>query len=171
METLHKTTPRHDDRHRSSKKDARQKRRHTPSDSSMLQPANDSTHIDTRIEAMTKTLYNRPSLIEEDGQRKRTYALDDDPSSSSELPQANEIFDKRRRHKTKEDRYDAKAKKSKAAVENKTAKKNAKKFKRGDGAKILRAAGEDLIRSFASNKVAKERLTVGELHQLTANGC
>ena len=120
---------------------------------------------------MTKTLYNRPSLIEEDGQRKRKYALDDDPSSSSELPQANEIFDKRRRHKTKEDRYDAKAKKSKAAVENKTAKKNAKKFKRGDGAKILRAAGEDLIRSFASNKVAKERLTVGELHQLTANGC
>lgn len=92
--------------------------------------------------------------------RKRKYVSDDGLSPNSELSEANEIFKMRRRHKTKEDRYDAKAKKNKAAGVGNATKKKTKKVKRGDAAKTLRAAGEDLLRDFASDKIAQQRLTV-----------
>lgn len=92
--------------------------------------------------------------------RKRKYVSDESLSRSSELPEANEIFEKRRRHRTKEDRYDAKGKKSKTGAGGNIAKKRTKKVKRGDAAKISRAAGKNLMRGFASDKVAPQRLTV-----------
>ncbi len=84
-------------------------------------------------------------------------------SSESDLPKPEEIFEKRKRHKTKEDRYEVKEKKRKTDDE-KEVKKRSKPFKRSDAAKATRAAGEDLIRSFKSDKIAQDRLTVCYKH-------
>ena len=91
---------------------------------------------------------------------KRKRSSRNSVSPAEELPQLDEVFHKRQRHKTKEDRYETKARKGKSQGEEKSAKPKSKKPKRGDAAKRSRAAGELLITSFASNKIAQDRLTV-----------
>lgn len=160
LEALHKTTPRGKSYPRETKHSSRHRRRHTSTDSSLIQPVHISTGRREQTKSALKAVDNMRPPIAQDTMRKRKYVSDDGLSPSSELPEANEMFEKRRRHKTKEDRYDAKAKKSKAAAGGNATKKKTKKVKRGEAAKILRAAGEDLIRGFASDKIAQQRLTV-----------
>lgn len=84
----------------------------------------------------------------------------DDSQSESDQPQRKETFEKRSRHKTKEDRYESKKTRKHVVEDDKPAKKKTIKVKRGDAAKASRKAGEDLINGFRSKNVAQDRLTV-----------
>ena len=84
----------------------------------------------------------------------------DDSQSESDKPQRKETFEKRSRHKTKEDRYESKKARKHVIEDDKPAKKKVIKVKRGDAAKASRKAGEDLINGFRSRNVAQDRLTV-----------
>jgi hypothetical protein len=101
--------------------------------------------------------------LKENKKRKHSdpFSSSDNSSSGSEDPRRKETFEKRKRHKTKADRYEAKNKTKDIAEEEKIIKKKPKKVKRGDAAKASRRAGEDLIRSFTSKNIAQARLTVG----------
>lgn len=139
---------------------------HASSDSSLLQP----------VYARTETRHGKLIPAPESGHgeqhrrpsgkssKKRNqleiYSSSSDNQSESDEVQHKETFEKRKRHKTKTDRYEPK-KKAKPIVEEKNVVKKVKKFKRGDAAKASRKAGEDLVRSFTSKSIAQERLTVG----------
>lgn len=132
--------------------------RHNSSNSSFLQPIGSSQ---PSLEPGKVPLDIEKKLSKaQKSNHKRKRCLSNSLSSEAELPQPDEVFHKRQRHKTKEDRYETEARKGKSEGEEKSAKPKSKKPKRGDAAKIFRAAGEQLIRSFASNKIAQNRLTV-----------
>lgn len=91
--------------------------------------------------------------------RKNEPSIATSNSSQSSLVQPKqETFERRARHKTKEDRYDTKHKSSKAEVIDKPAK--TRREKKGDRKKAARKASEDLMNNFASNKIGQDRLTV-----------
>lgn len=71
-----------------------------------------------------------------------------------------EVFEKRARHKTREDRYEPK--KEKKSFEGKDWEKRprTKRAKKGDEKRAARKAGENLINNFTSKSIRQERLTV-----------
>jgi hypothetical protein len=71
-----------------------------------------------------------------------------------------EIFEKRLRHKTREDRYKLKNKKEKPIDKDGEDRPRTKRVKRGDAAKAAKTAGKKLMNSFASKSISKDRLTV-----------
>ncbi|TVY12700.1 hypothetical protein LARI1_G009340 [Lachnellula arida] len=85
----------------------------------------------------------------------------DTASLSDHSSYPKETFEKRARHKTKEDRYESKKKRhrSENAVENKRSTTKPEK-KRGDRKKSRKKVGEDFIRNFSSKSIGQERLTV-----------
>lgn len=74
--------------------------------------------------------------------------------------QPEETFEKRKRHKTREDRYEPAKKIKKSCPDVKKKKNKHKKEKRGDRRKAAKKAGEDLIRKFSSKSIGNDRLTV-----------
>ncbi|KAI9642327.1 hypothetical protein NHQ30_009129 [Ciborinia camelliae] len=78
-------------------------------------------------------------------------------SQPSVMQQKQETFEKRPRHKTREDRYDTKKKSNKAEVVEKPIK--TRREKKGDRKKAARKASGDLMKNFASNKIGQDRLT------------
>lgn len=79
-------------------------------------------------------------------------------SRSSVVQPKRETFEKRARHKTREDRYDMKKRITKAEATEKPIKR--RREKRGDRKKAARRASEELMNNFASNKIGQDRLTV-----------
>ncbi|KAM0128781.1 hypothetical protein ACHAP3_008169 [Botrytis cinerea] len=79
-------------------------------------------------------------------------------SRSSAVQPKQEAFEKRARHKTREDRYDTKRKADKSEAVDKPIR--TRREKRGDRKKAARKASEDLMNNFASNKIGQDRLTV-----------
>ncbi|TEY40393.1 hypothetical protein BOTCAL_0433g00030 [Botryotinia calthae] len=79
-------------------------------------------------------------------------------SGSSVMQPKQETFEKRARHKTREDRYDTKGKRDKAEAVDKPLR--TRREKRGDRKKAAKKASEDLMSNFASNKIGQDRLTV-----------
>lgn len=81
-----------------------------------------------------------------------------------------EIFEKRARHKTREDRYESK-KQEKLKTKDGEKITRTKRVKRGDAARAARKAGADLISNFTSKNIGQERLTVrgALLHEILSN--
>ncbi|KAA8570296.1 hypothetical protein EYC84_002603 [Monilinia fructicola] len=78
-------------------------------------------------------------------------------SRSSVVQSKRETFEKKARHKTREDRYDMKKRITKAEATEKPIKR--RREKRGDRKKAARRASEELMNNFASNKIGQDRLT------------
>jgi len=77
-------------------------------------------------------------------------------SSSSSSRHREEKFERRKRHKTREDKYDLK----KRGTESKGGKTRTKREKKGDRNRAAKKAGEDLMHKFSSKSIGQERLTV-----------
>ncbi|CAD6445894.1 1c1bc657-780e-4206-8096-a53f0df5358b [Sclerotinia trifoliorum] len=78
-------------------------------------------------------------------------------SQYSVVQPKQETFEKKARHKTKEDRYDPKKKSNQAEVAKPI---KTRRGKRGDRKKAARKASQDLMNNFASNKIGLDRLSV-----------
>jgi hypothetical protein len=136
------------------------KRRHnSSSDSSLLEapvrPKSRPLSVEEKIDRSPET----PQQAQQHQKKRKPEPVELDIPSLSSLPSTpKETFEKRARHKTKEDRYDPKKKRSKS--EKATEKKRSKPKKKGDRKKAAKKAGEDLIRNFTSKNIGQERLTV-----------
>ncbi|EDO00024.1 predicted protein [Sclerotinia sclerotiorum 1980 UF-70] len=94
-------------------------------------------------------------------QKKPASTMTSISSQYSVVQPRQETFEKRARHKTKEDRYDTKMKSNKAEMVNKPMK--TRREKRGDRKKAARKASHDLMDNFASNKIGLDRLSVSRI--------
>lgn len=159
LQSLPKTSNHRGHRPERPKRRHARPKRHASSDSSFLQPIGSPQPSREPSRVLPGDIGKKLSKAQQSN-HKRNRSLSNSVSSEAELPQPVEVFHKRQRHKTKEDRYETKARKTKSKCEEKSAKPNSRKPKRGDATKISRAAGEQLMRSFASNKIAQDRLTV-----------
>ncbi|TGO21898.1 hypothetical protein BPAE_0194g00030 [Botrytis paeoniae] len=135
---------------------------HTSSDSSLLE-ASRMPVVDKRTEVPQKSNTANRGHVKETTrshkhQRNVSSTITSISSRSSVVQPKQEIFEKRERHKTREDRYDTKRKSNKAEAVDKPIK--TRREKRGDRTKAARKASKDLISNFASNKIGKDRLTV-----------
>jgi hypothetical protein len=82
-------------------------------------------------------------------------------TSSFASPTAKrEVFEKRARHKTREDRYEPKKKVKRRQNDEEGNRPRKKREKKGDRKKAAKKAGEDLVRKFSSKSIGQERLTV-----------
>lgn len=159
LQSLQKTSNYREHRPERSKRPNTRPKRHTSSDSSFLQPIGSPQPSRKPNNDLVEDIEKKLSEAQQ-SKYKRKRSLGKSVSSEAGLPQPDEVFDKRQRHKTKEGRYETKARKGKSKDAEKSAKPKSKKLKRGDAAKVSRAAREQLNRSFASNKIAQDRLTV-----------
>lgn len=140
----------------------REKRRDS-SDSSLIQPAYEREELrlqETVIGQVTSQDRARPYSGKAKKHKQAALSTTADSQSDSDQPKRKETFEKRSRHKTREDRYESKKARKYDSEDDKPAKKKTIKVKRGDAAKASRKAGEDLINGFKSNNVAQDRLTV-----------
>ncbi|KAG4438521.1 hypothetical protein IFR05_005995 [Cadophora sp. M221] len=71
-----------------------------------------------------------------------------------------ETFEKRARHKTREDRYEPKKKDKKSGKITGEKSSRKKREKRGDRKKAARKAGDELMQNFSSKSIAQDRLTI-----------
>jgi hypothetical protein len=82
-------------------------------------------------------------------------------STNSSVHQENfENFEKRARHKTREDRYEPKKEEKNFDRKDGEKRPRTKRAKKGDGKRAARKAGEDLMNNFTSKSIGQERLTV-----------
>jgi hypothetical protein len=142
------------------------KRRHdSSSDSSLLEVA-----IKPKLHPLGRERSEHNITEEQEApsiqpKKKRKFVSSDsgafDESSVSSTPREGN-FEKRARHKTREERYEPKEKKSRNSDrvgERKRSK--TRREKRGDRKKRAKRAGEELMYNFSSNSIGQERLTVG----------
>lgn len=80
-----------------------------------------------------------------------------------ELAPRKETFDRRKRHKTNEHRYDQ-SKRPRPDGSEESRRTNHKKVKRGESQRVVRRAGEELMRKFSSSHLADTRLTVSAIN-------
>jgi hypothetical protein len=92
---------------------------------------------------------------------KKRKISDSDSESSINSYSHHETFQKRDRHKTREDRYEPKKRKHRSGTHDEARKWKKKREKRGDKTKASKKAAEDLMTNFSSKSVSQERLTVG----------
>lgn len=71
-----------------------------------------------------------------------------------------EVFEKRARHKTREDRYEPKEANKKEGKNIEIKRSVSKREKKSDRRKAAKKAGEDLMNNFISKNIGQERLTV-----------
>ncbi|KFY30551.1 hypothetical protein V494_08118, partial [Pseudogymnoascus sp. VKM F-4513 (FW-928)] len=141
-------------------------RRRDSSDSSLVRPAYEGGELTLRRETEEggDTGEDQTGRISKKAKKHKhkqsVFSTTDDSQSEPELPQHKETFEKRSRHKTKEDRYESKKAKKYIIEDDKPAKKKTVKVKRGDAARASRKAGEDLINGFRSKHVVQDRLTM-----------
>lgn len=85
-----------------------------------------------------------------------------EPQQSSDPPSSpvNEVFHKRPRHKTREDRYESKTVKKAHHKDDEAGRKRPKKATTSGQKKAARKTGGQLMQDFKSDKISRERLTV-----------
>ena len=137
----------------------KRERHHISSDSSLLEPTKKfktQKSKDDLImggEALSKVEEPHHPSKRRKIQHQDSHLPNNQPSPS---PQRKATYEKRARHKTREDRYDPKVKKSqKISKESKRKEKLKSKAKRQ-----VKKSGEEIMRQFASKSVAQDRLTV-----------
>ncbi|TGO53581.1 hypothetical protein BOTNAR_0292g00170 [Botryotinia narcissicola] len=131
------------------------------SDSSLLE-ASRMPVVDKRTEIPPKSNpANRGNVKEKDRfhkhQRNVSSTITSISSRYSVVQLKQETFEKRERHKTREDLYDTKRKSNKVEAVDKPIR--IRREKRGARSKAARKASKDLMSNFASNKIGKNRLT------------
>lgn len=89
-----------------------------------------------------------------------------DEGRPSDVLRTVENYEKRKRYKTRADRYEAKTGQASESRRSDDRKKRSEKTKRSQAKKSSRRTGEDLARNFASSKVANERLTVSYMNMI-----
>ena len=104
--------------------------------------------------------------------KKRKAASSSSLDSSATSHARHRSFEKRCRHKTRDDRYELKKEKHKSAKHDGQRQPRRNREKKGDKKRASRKAGEDLMHKFSSEKVSEDRLTVSNswsivLHKLT----
>jgi hypothetical protein len=136
------------------------KRRHnSSSDSSLLEAPVRPKSRSLLVKEVNNKSPETPQQGQKHHKKRKAEPAELDISSLSSLPSTpKETFDKRPRHKTKEDRYEPKKKHAKS--EKTAEKKRSKLEKKGDRKNAAKKAGEDLIRNFTSKNIGQERLTV-----------
>lgn len=143
----------------------REKRRDS-SDSSLIQPAYEREELPQREKTIGQVARDDQTRYTSKKAKKHSQpasSTTDDSQSELDQPQRQETFEKRSRHKTKEDRYESKKARKHVVEDGKPAKKKTIKVKRGDAAKASKKAGEDLINGFRPKNVSQDRLTVCSL--------
>lgn len=94
---------------------------------------------------------------------KRRKAEPSNSVTSANSSAHHETFEKRARHKTREDRYEPKKGGRKFDKDDREKRPRKKREKKGDKKKTAKKAGEDLVNNFSSKSIAQERLTVSTL--------
>lgn len=142
---------------------SRKKRKHhTSSDSSLLEaPVGVRPQPLRESEFMTENPARKPYSDHHRMKRKREASVSGTSISSASSKPKQEIFERRPRRKTREDRYKPKKKAQKGSKDDEESRPRKKKEKKGDRTKAAKKAGEDLIRNFSSKRISQERLTVG----------
>lgn len=141
-------------------------KRRDSSDSSLIQPAYEREELpqrETTIGQVVREDQTRHFSKKSKKHRQPASSTTDDSQCEPDQPQPKETFEKRSRHKTKEDRYESKKARKHDVEDDKPAKKKSIKVKRGDAAKASKKAGEDLINGFRPKNVSQDRLTVRSL--------
>lgn len=106
----------------------------------------------TEIQAISKSHRVRQNI-------KPQVLLKDGSVSLSTTPPA-EVFEKRRRHKTREDRYEPRKVPKESKIQVIKDRKRDKGGKMKTRSKVIRNVGEDLMHQFSSKSVGHDRLTV-----------
>jgi hypothetical protein len=142
---------------------SRKKRKHhTSSDSSLLEaPVRGPPQPVRGSDFKTENLAREPYPDHHRKKRKREASVSGTSISSASSKPKQEIFERRPRHKTREDRYESKKKAKKGSKDEEERRLRKKKVKKGDRKKAAKKAGEDLMRNFSSKRIGQERLTVG----------
>ncbi|TVY59073.1 hypothetical protein LSUE1_G009563 [Lachnellula suecica] len=143
------------------------KRRHnSSSDSSLLEAPRRPISRPVIPEKEDRGLSERQEQATIPHKKRKAETIELDTASvSSQSGHAKETFEKRARHKTKEDRYEPKKKRRKSeTVEKKRS--GTKPEKKSDRKKAAKKAGEDLVRNFSSKSIGQERLTIRPAHGL-----
>ncbi|KFZ00845.1 hypothetical protein V501_10423 [Pseudogymnoascus sp. VKM F-4519 (FW-2642)] len=144
------------------KRTHREKRRDS-SDSSLIQPAYEREVLPPREKTIGQVAsedLTRHFSKKAKKHRQPASSTTDDSQSEPDQPERKETFEKRSRHKTKEDRYESKKARKQVVEDDKPAKKKTIKVKRGDAARASKKAGEDLVNGFRPKNVSQDRLTI-----------
>lgn len=85
-----------------------------------------------------------------------------EPQQSSYPPSSplKEVFHKRARHKTREDRYESKTVRKAHYKDDEPERKRPKRATKNGQKKVANKSGGELMHNFKSDKISKERLTV-----------
>ena len=137
------------------------KRRHrSSSDSSLLEPVAKPEPKSRKGDEPKLHPEKREDHVAQ--QHKKHKVASSDSESSAESNTRQETYEKRDRHKTREDRYELKKKKKKHKSDKPDGERKPKKKreKKGDKKRASKKAGEDLMNNFSSKSVAQDRLTV-----------
>ncbi|KAH7364349.1 hypothetical protein BKA65DRAFT_135273 [Rhexocercosporidium sp. MPI-PUGE-AT-0058] len=142
---------------------SQRKRKHdSSSDSSLLgEPVRPSLHQSKRDDP--RPAVSRRSENQSTPPQKKQRVTSSNSRFTSHPPTPSppkETFEKRARHKTREDRYEPKKKekKQRKTSDEKTSRK--KRERKGDRKKAARTAGETLMQNFSSKSIAQDRLTI-----------
>lgn len=143
----------------------RKRKHNTSSDSSLLEaPIGPKPKWQPRTISHLQTGY--PAREEEPAQprkkQKTKNSVSGTSASSVSLTPKKETFEKRARHKTREDRYEPKEKVKKCRNDEECKRPRKKREKKGDRKRAAKKAGEDLMRNFSSKSIGQNRLTVSK---------
>ena len=148
----------YEEERRHSKSGRKQRKRNSSSDSSLLEggvPPKSETQI--RDEAAAK--YRKQGKSSSKLQRKQKVETPD-IQTAGQSRNRQETFEKRPRHKTREDLYEPKDRQKNSRSYDEEKQPKSGREKRGDKTRATRKVGEDLIHNFSSENIAQDRLTV-----------
>jgi hypothetical protein len=141
----------------------RKRKRHSSSDSSIIAvPVRPKSQPLDKGKEETSTGERLEKATDDFRKKRRTEPSEQsssDPFADENPP--NETFERRARHKTREDKYEPKTSKKKtkeASTEKKPREK--KKEKRSDRKRAAKQSGEEVMNRFSSKSIGQERLTV-----------
>lgn len=140
---------------------ARKRRRSPSSTSSDLEPAALPVEpLNEKVDRKASSEHKRRGIHDDTTSLSASEPLHSSSDTFFSPEKPNKTYERRSRHKTKEDRYELKH--SKAAVKQKRDTKDRKKgdAKRVKKSKLRKKSGAALVHDFAAHNVAQDRLTV-----------
>lgn len=148
----------------------RKRKHHTSSDSSLLEALVRPKPQPRRVSGLKTEPPARDEESDRPRKKRKTGVSSSGPSTASTASWSpkKETFEKRVRHKTREERYEPKKKEKQRPKDGVEKRPRKKKEKKGDLKKAAKKAGEDLMQNFSSTSISQERLTVSYVPNL---GC
>lgn len=137
------------------------RKRHSSTNSSLLEDRIKHTPLLVQQEAQGDiALKNQYACVYSPGMRYDQSRSENETSSdSSTSNHPKETFERQKRHKTREDRYEFKNKDNGGSEKHK--KSRTKRGKKGHRKRAVKQAREDFMQNFSSKKIGQDRLTVG----------